>query len=118
MAGGDAPSAPGHARHDRLTIAAIAVIAGAVATFLHEAVGHGVVSWLRGDVPTQLTSNHLLDEIPDRVVAAGGTLVNLAVGTCALVAMRRIADSTWRYAAWVFATFNLFCGAGYFIFSG
>jgi hypothetical protein len=114
----DAASASAPARHDRLTIIAIAVIAGALSPFLHEALGHGVVSWLRGDLPTQLTSNHLSDDIPDRLVSAGGTIVNLIAGGCAALAMRRIADDTWRFAAWVFATISLFTGAGYFIFSG
>ena len=47
------------AAHDRVTIASIAVIASALATLLHEGVGHGVTAWLRGDIVTELTSNHL-----------------------------------------------------------
>jgi len=35
------------------------VIASALATLVHEGLGHGVTAWLRGDVPTELTSNHL-----------------------------------------------------------
>jgi hypothetical protein len=46
-------------RHSKATIISMAVLASAAATLLHEGVGHGVTAWLRGDVPTQLTSNHL-----------------------------------------------------------
>jgi dihydroorotase len=37
----------------------MAVIASALATLLHEGVGHGLAAFVRGDVPTELTSNHL-----------------------------------------------------------
>jgi len=33
-------------RHDRWTIVSMAVIASAMATLLHEGVGHGVTAWL------------------------------------------------------------------------
>jgi hypothetical protein len=41
---------------------------------------------LRGDIPTGLTSNHLSDLRPDRLVDAGGTLVNLAAVSPAMFA--------------------------------
>lgn len=41
------------------TIISMALIASALATLLHEGLGHGVTAWLRGDIPTELTSNHL-----------------------------------------------------------
>ena len=68
------------------TIVSMAVIAEAIAVLVHEGIGHGVTAWLRGDVPTELTSNHLSSLRPDRWVDAGGTLVNVGVGTVALVA--------------------------------
>jgi hypothetical protein len=105
-------------RHDKLTVASIAIIATTVTVMLHEGVGHGVTSWLRGDIPTELTSNHLSDMIPDKVVAAGGTIVNLIVGTLAYFAHKRAQNSTWRWALWLFAAFNLMEGTGYFMFSG
>ena len=74
--------------HDKITIISMAVIATGLTVLLHEGVGHGVVAWLRGDVPTQLTSNHLSSLRPDRWVDAGGTLVNLAAGTLSLLAAR------------------------------
>ena len=105
--------------HDKRTIISMAVIASAAATLLHEGVGHGVVAWMRGDIPTELTSNHLSSLHPDRWVAAGGTLVNLLAGTVALLASRLAGNrSNLRYFFWIFAALNLLPGAGYFLFSG
>ena len=106
-------------RHDVLTIVSMAVIASAVATLLHEGVGHGVTAFVRGDVPTELTSNHLSSLRPDRLVAAAGTLVNLLAGGMALLASRRMGSrANRRYFLWILAALNLLPGAGYFLFSG
>ena len=105
--------------HDRLTIVSMAVIASALATLLHEGVGHGLTAFVRGDVPTELTSNHLSSLHPDRLVQAAGTLVNLAAGAIALLASSRIATrANLRYFLWILAALNLLPGAGYFLFSG
>lgn len=106
-------------QHNKATIMSMAVIASALATLLHEGVGHGVTAWLRGDIPTELTSNHLSSLRPDRWVDAGGTLVNLIVGTGSLLASRQAGDrANIRYFFWVFSALNLLPGAGYFLFSG
>jgi hypothetical protein len=106
-------------RHDLLTIVSMAVIASALATLLHEGVGHGLTAFVRGDVPTELTSNHLSSLHPDRLVQAAGTLVNLLVGAMALLASSRVAMRTnLRYFLWILAALNLLPGAGYFLFSG
>ena len=73
-----------HPRHSNATIISIAVISMGLAAFLHEGLGHGVTAWLRGDAVTQLTSNHLSDTEPDRLVEAGGTIVNVFTGVIAL----------------------------------
>ena len=108
------------ARHDRATIASMAVIASGMATLLHEGLGHGVAAWLRGDTPTMLTSNHLSAVRADRLVDAGGTLVNLVAGALALALMlsRRVERANTRYWLWLLAAFNLLPGAGYFVYSG
>jgi hypothetical protein len=108
-----------HPGHDKITIVSMAVIASALATLLHEGVGHGLTAWVRGDVPTELTSNHLSSLRPDHLVQAAGTLVNLIVGTAALLISRRSgAHANRRYFFWIFAALNLLPGAGYFLFSG
>lgn len=97
----------------------MAAVAVSVASTLHEGVGHGLTARLRGEDVTELTSNHLLSEPPDRWVAAGGTLVNLAAGICSLLlscaAGRR---ANLRYLLWIFGALNLLFGSGYLLFSG
>jgi hypothetical protein len=106
-------------QHSKATIISMAVIASAIATLLHEAVGHGVVAWLRGDIPTELTSNHLSTLQADRWVDVGGTLVNLLAGAASLLISRSAADrANIRYFFWILAALNLLPGAGYFLFSG
>ena len=106
-------------QHSKATIISMAVIASGIATMLHEGVGHGVIAWLRGDIPTELTSNHLSTLRPDRWVDAGGTLVNLMAGAASLLISRRAGDrANIRYFFWILAALNLLPGAGYFLFSG
>jgi hypothetical protein len=106
-------------RHDKSTIVSMAVIASALATLLHEGVGHGVTAWVRGDVPTELTSNHLSSLHSGHWVEASGTLVNLIAGAASLLASRHMRDrANLRYFFWILAALNLLPGAGYFIFSG
>jgi hypothetical protein len=97
----------------------MAVIAGALAPLLHEGLGHGVTAWLRGDIPTEITSNHLSSVTPDHLVEAAGTIVNLLVGAAALLLARRAGDrAKGRYFLWLLAALNLLPGAGYFVYSG
>ena len=105
--------------NSKATIISLAVLASAAATLLHEGVGHGLVAWLRGDIPTELTSNHLSSLRPDHWVEAGGTLVNLFVGGLSLLASRAAGNhANLRYFLWILAALNLLPGAGYFLFSG
>lgn len=108
-----------NATNNKATIISMAVLAIAASSLLHEGLGHGVIAWLRGDVPTELTSNHLSDMVPDRLVDAGGTLVNLIVGALAMLACSRVKSrANLRYFLWLLGCFNLMDGAGYFLFSG
>jgi hypothetical protein len=110
------PRPPGH---DKITIISMAVIASALATLLHEGVGHGLTAWARGDVPTELTSNHLSSMYPDHLVQAAGTLVNLIIGVAAsLISRSSGTQANRRYFFWILAALNLLPGAGYFLFSG
>jgi hypothetical protein len=106
-------------QNSNATIISMAVIASALATVLHEGLGHGVTAALRGDVVTELTSNHLSSLRPDRWVDAAGTIVNLIIGTGSLVASHAAGKrSNTRYFLWILAALNLLPGAGYFMFSG
>ncbi len=105
--------------NSKATIVSMAVLASAAATLLHEGLGHGATAWLRGDIPTELTSNHLSAIRPDRWVDAAGTLINLLVGSLALLLARAVAGrANLRYFFWILAALNLLPGTGYFVFSG
>ncbi len=107
------------AKHDVITIVSMAVLAAAAATVIHEGIGHGLLAWLRGDIPTQLTSNHLSTVRADRWVEAGGTIANLLAGGVFVLAARAAGDrANLRYFCWLLAVMNLLSGAGYFLFSG
>lgn len=104
---------------------AMAVVAYALANLGHEGLGHGGACLLLHGKPQILTSLHFgWDETSmgpgaRRIVAAGGTLVNLALGSTALLALR-----TWRggshgrHFLWLFMAINLFQATGYWMFSG
>ena len=104
--------------HSKGTIVSMAVVASVLCSLLHEGLGHGVTAWLRGDIVTQLTSNHLSSVRPDRLVDAGGTLVNLIVGALCMLAASRLRSANPRYFFWLLGAANLLLGAGYFLFSG
>lgn len=116
VAGVDAAPIP--APHSVATIVSMAVVASAITSLLHEGLGHGVTAWLRGDIVTQLTSNHLSDLRADRLVDAAGTIVNLAAGSLFLFVSHRARGPNTRYFFWLIAAYNLLLGAGYFLFSG
>ncbi len=97
----------------------MAVVASAAATLLHEGVGHGLLAWFRGDIPTELTSNHLSSLRPDRWVEAGGTLVNLFIGVVSLLLSRAAGKrANGRYFFWILAALNLLPRRGLLSFLG
>ena len=106
-------------RHSIASIVSVAVLSMGLAAALHEGLGHGVTAWVRGDHVTELTSNHLSAIVEDRVVDAGGTIVNLITAALCLWGYKAAGRRpTLRYFFWFFAAVNLLDGAGYFLFSG
>jgi len=102
-----------------LTIAAIAIVATVIANFIHEGLGHGGMCIATGGQPLVLSTVHFQCSADTRLVAAGGTLVNLAFGGLFWVATRAVKQTaSWRYFFWLLMTFNLFHAGGYFLFSG
>src|SRR5262245_43275433 len=114
------------ARHDLLTVAAMGLVAYALANLLHEGLGHGGACLLVGGRPLVLSSMHFdgdtkeLSRGANRLIAAGGTLVNLLVGGIALAALScsQSISAEVRFFLWLLAFVNLFQGTGYFLFSG
>lgn len=105
---------------DTLTICAISVLAAMLASVLHEGIGHAAIALATGTKSGLLTAISWSSESDSRLVAAGGTLVNLAAGAVFWAALRRAQklSITTRYFLLISMAFNLFDGTGYFFFSG
>ena len=119
------PSVEAGPKTDLLTIAAIGLFVSVLADVMHEGLGHGGACLLMGGHPTRMTSMNFEGDIQGlpswsfRVVAAGGTIVNLVAGAIGLAMLRRPpASARAHYFWWLFAAMNLFVGTGYFLFSG
>lgn len=113
-------------RSDLLTISALSIVAYVVQNVLHEVVGHAGVCLLLGGDPTAVSTAHFdmvdgsVGPVGRRLVAAGGTVVNLIAGGIFWVLLRRLrnAGGRLRYFLWISMTLNLLTGTGYFLFSG
>jgi hypothetical protein len=105
---------------DVLTICAISIVAGILTNILHEGVGHGLVALVTGAKSGVLTTVAWSSAFDSRLVAAGGTLVNLAAALVFWLALRstKLASVPIRYFLFITCAFNLFTGTGYFFFSG
>ena len=102
------------------TVVAISGLAAIVANVLHEGVGHALIALLTGTPSGVLSTVAWSSPHDTRLVAAGGTLVNLVAGCAFWLALRatRHASSHVRLFLFLCATFNLLTGTGYFLFSG
>ena len=104
-------------RPNLVTLVCVSVVAWSSADMVHEALRHGVASWLVGDRILSLSTVALENAESNRLVSACGTLANLAAGAIALLALRRVEPWTASaYFLWLFGAFNL-CNTGYLIFS-
>jgi len=108
------------AHDDALTVCAISLISAILANVLHEGLGHGAVDLLTGAQSGTLSTVAWSSAADSRLVAAGGPLVNLALGIvlwCVLRVAKR-ASIRLRYFLLTGLAFNLFGSTGYFFFSG
>ncbi len=104
---------------DLWTVAAIAIVATAISTLIHEGVGHGGMCIATGGQPLAISTVHFECSADTRLVGAGGTLANLLFGALFWGAARAVKQSaSWRYFFWLLMTFNLLEAGGYFLFSG
>jgi hypothetical protein len=116
-----ATTGPGSAqRDDILTICAISVLAAIVANVVHEGLGHAATALLTGTQSGVLTTVAWSSNFDSRLVAAGGTLANLAAALVFWMALRgaKGASVRLRFFLLISLAFNLFAGTGYFFFSG
>src|SRR5580658_9506026 len=105
---------------DALTIAGIAIIAYVLASVLHEGLGHAGACIVTGGKPILVSTVAMECSADNRLVIAGGTLVNVAAGALFFVLGRMTlrTSSRLKYFLWLSMTVNLFTAAGYFLFSG
>jgi hypothetical protein len=105
---------------DAPTVCAISLLSTIVADVLHEALGHGAVALLTGAQTGVLSTVAWSSVFDSRLVAAGGTLVNIAAGLILWLTLHiaTSASAQWRFFLFTSLAFNLFAGTGYFFFSG
>jgi len=104
--------------HSYTTLGAIAAVAFITACVAHEAIGHGGMCLALGGRITLLTSVYFRCTNGGPLTDAAGPLMNLVVGAaCWSLARRRPVASRSRLFFVLAMAFNLFWGAGYFIFS-
>jgi hypothetical protein len=66
-------------RQNVLTVVSIGAVACIAADMVHEALGHGTVSWLTKDPILAISTVALQNALPNRVVSAAGTIANCLV---------------------------------------
>jgi hypothetical protein len=113
-------SAAVQASDDVLTVCAISLVAAILANVVHEGLGHAATALLTGTQSGVLTTVAWSSDFDSRLVAAGGTLANLAAAMVFWTALRnaRSASVRLRFFLLTSLAFNLFAGTGYFFFSG
>jgi hypothetical protein len=111
---------PEQAKDDVLTVVAISFVAEMLGDVVHEGLGHAAVALLTGAKSGVLSTVAWSSEGDSRLVAAGGTLANLAAALVFWIVLRRVTRGSvrWRFFLLTSLAFNLFAGTGYFFFSG
>jgi len=108
------------ARDHAPTTCAISLLAAILSNLLHEGLGHAATALLAGTKSGLLTTVAWSSDFDSRLVAAGGTLANLAASIVFWIALRnaKSASVRWRFFLLTSFAFDLFEGTGYFLFSG
>jgi len=108
------------ANDDVVTVVAISLVAEMLGDVLHEGLGHAAVALLTGAKSGVLSTVAWSSEFDSRLVAAGGTVANLAAGLVFWIVLRRTTRGSvpLRFFLLTSVAFNLFAGTGYFFFSG
>ena len=112
------PPQPGQ-RSDLRTVIAVAILAYAASSVVHELIGHGSGCLLTGVKAVSVTSILLQSAGGNRVVDVSGPVANVLFGTGAFLFFRRQAKFTaFSYFLWFFAALNLLVATGYIFYSG
>jgi hypothetical protein len=113
-------SAPVKKNDDGLTVCAISLVAAILANVVHEGLGHAATALFTGTQSGVLSTVAWSSDFDSRLVAAGGTLANLAAAMVFWIALRSAISASvrLRFFLLISLAFNLFAGTGYFFFSG
>lgn len=113
-------SPPVQANDDLLTVCAISLVAAILSNVVHEGLGHAATALLTGTQSGVLSTVAWSSDFDSRLVAAAGTLANLAAAVVFWFALRRATSASvrLRFFLLIALAFNLFAGTGYFFFSG
>ena len=104
-------------RSSLLTVASVAMCAAACRDIVHEALGHGIASWIVGDPILSISTVALQHTSSNLLVSAAGTSANLIAGVLSLWFLRRARrGSPGTLFLWLFGAFDLF-DSGYLLFS-
>ncbi len=104
-------------RNDRLTVAAVGLLAMCIVTFDHEALGHGGMCLALGGHIRVLTSSVFRCDLRSVWIDPAGPFGNLLVGALALVLLGAVArrSAGIRLFLILIASFSFFWEAGYVI---
>jgi hypothetical protein len=96
------------------------VVAYILANVVHEGLGHGGACLITGGRPLLVTTVNLDCSVDNRLVTAGGSLMNAAAAGLFFLIGRsaRRTSPHLKYFAWLSMTVNLLDAAGYLMFSG
>jgi hypothetical protein len=85
---------------------------------VHEGLGHAATALLSGTQSGLLSTVPWSSDFDSRLIAAGGTLANLAAAMCFWASLRNAKSASVRLRFFLFTSlaFNLFTGTGYFFF--
>ena len=105
---------------DALTIACIGIVAYILANVVHEGLGHGGACLITGGRPLLITAVNMDCSADNRLVIAGGSLMNAAAAGLFFLVGRNVRRTSphLKYFAWLSMTVNLLDAAGYLAFSG
>ncbi len=112
--------------YDWITLIAISAFTYALATFLHELTGHGLVCVLLGGKLNEVGAFYIdcnyaaMADLSIRLVALAGPVISLLTGIISFLILARIptASSHWKVFLWLLGTLGLLTATGYLMFSG
>jgi hypothetical protein len=119
MAAGNGPTSL-QANDDVLTVCAISLLAASLGNLVHEGLGHAATALLTGTKSGVLSTVAWSSDVDSRLVAAGGTLANLAAAMVFWIGLRSAKGASIRLRFFLLTSFafNVLAGTGYFFFSG